>query len=60
MADPDGPRRPPREEVEGEGERIPAEKTSGGEKTMLVVVAIVLLVLVAVALILPHSPMASE
>lgn len=60
MADPKGPPPRKREVIEGEPERIPAEKTSGSEKTMLVFVVIMLLIIVVVALILPHSPMAAE
>lgn len=60
MADPGGPPRRKREEIEGEPERVPAEKTGGGERTMVVVVVIFLIALVLAVLIFPHSPIAAE
>lgn len=51
-----GPPIPTDDVVRGE----PAERTSGSERAMLIAVAIMLVLLVLAAVVLPHSPVAAE
>lgn len=55
-----GPPLPEARAVRGGESKEPLEKTSRAERAMLVAVAVMLLLLVAAAIILPHTPIAAE